>query len=136
MVEPGFKPNLIQTQSLPTEDADCCWLGPPGIRLGDQNAGHFLGSGIKRVKRKREGWRENLSFRATLAQLICGDAGMTFKLVTPSHWSHIDMAALLGCHPSCRGLTVGSLPAAGEEPFIPEGGSGGHHSLHLRGAIL
>ena len=61
---------------------------------------------------------------------------MTFKLVTPSHWSHIDMAALLGCHPSCRGLTVGSLPAAGKEPFIPEGGSGGHHSLHLRGAIL
>ena len=63
---------------------------------------------------------------------------MTFKLVTPSHWSHIDMAALLGCHRPCRGLTVGSLPAAlpaaGEEPFIPEGGSGGHPAS--QGAIL
>ena len=118
MVELGFKPNLIQTQSLSTEDADCCWLGPPGIRLGNQNADHFLGSGIKGVKRKREGRRENLSFSATLAQLISGDAGMTFKLVTPSHWSHIDMAALLGCHPSCRGL----CQQLGKSPSFLKGG--------------
>ena len=75
MVELGFKSNLIQTQSLPTEDADCRWLGPPGIRLGDQNAGHFLGSGIKGVKRKREGRRENLSFSAALLSWSLGTLG-------------------------------------------------------------
>ena len=67
---------------------------------------------------KREGRRENLSFSATLAQLISGDAGMTFKLVTPSHWSHIDMAALLGCHPSCRGL----CQQLGKSPSFLKGG--------------
>lgn len=144
MVELGFKPNLNPNPESPHWR---CWLLLVGFlrnqTLSSVCRSFFKGMesrGVGEGKRRAEGELElQCSLRGGLSWPL-GMLGRSSKLLCPHVGHSLIWAALLGVTLPAGADSGVYLPAAllvaGEEPFINEGGSGGHHSLQPSGVIL